>query len=215
MILLLPGNAARLAGGIELNAHEYGWLLTPQRTMTKQGIYKLLFAIDNECFTLGDRFDENRYKRALIRISKAHPVKLCLFATAPDVVGDHAATWNRSEGWLRIIRDIGLPAALVFQDGIESSDIQWNMFDAVFIGGSTAWKLSDAAAWCIREGRNRGKWTHVGRVNSVYRSSRLIEFPDSVDGTAWARHPTKYAKQWQNWLNAGKPRQPRLELNEI
>lgn len=210
MILLLPGNAAALAGAIKLNVNQYGWLITPQRTMTIQGTYGLKFGVDNECFTPGNRFDEERYKRALIRIAKVHGASDCLFATAPDVVGDAEATWERSNKWLKIIREIGLPCALVFQDGIESTHIQWGSFDAVFIGGTTEWKLSPEASWCIRQGKLKGKWTHMGRVNSVYRASRLIEFPESVDGTAWAKHPPKYAKLWQHWLNAGKPRQRSL-----
>lgn len=178
--------------------------------MTIQGIYGLSFGIDNECFTLCDQFDADRYLRLLIRVMKVHGNQSCLFATAPDVVSDAVATWERSEPWLKTIRDVGLPCALVAQDGIESMRIQWSTFDALFIGGSTAWKLSETAAWLIKKAKKKGKWTHVGRVNSIYRACRLIEMPDSVDGTAWAKHPTKYAKQWQHWLNAGKPRQPRL-----
>lgn len=210
MLLLLPGNAARLAANINIESGQYGWLLTAQRSMTKQGLYGLRFGIDNECFTLGENFDHDRYTRLLQRVKAVHGSESCLFATAPDVVADHKATWERSKVWLSSIRDIGLPVALVFQDGIESSRIQWSMFDAVFIGGSTEWKLSPEAAWCMKEGRKKGKWIHMGRVNSVYRASRLLEFPDSVDGTAWAKHPTKYARLWQAWIDAGKPRQQNL-----
>lgn len=213
MILLLPGNSAAIAGNIKLNRSQYGWLITAQRSMTRQGLYGLLFGIDNECFTR--EFDGERYCRFLKRVMEIHGSKHCLFATAPDVVGDAVATWERSEQWLRIIRGIGLPAALVAQDGIESTNIQWGSFDCIFVGGSTEWKLSQDAAWIMREAKKRNKWTHMGRVNSVYRASHLIEFPDSVDGTAWAKRPTKYAKQWRNWLDAGKPRQPRLEIDEI
>lgn len=208
MILLLPGNAAAIAGAIKLNDKQYGWLLTSQRSMTKQGLYGLKFAIDNECFT--KEFDPDKYRRLLKRIMEIHGPIDCLFVTAPDVVGNALATWDRSKDWLREIRKIGLPCALVAQDGLESMRIQWEQFDAIFIGGSTEWKLSSAAAWISIRARQKGKWVHMGRVNSVYRASRLLEFPDSVDGTAWAKHPTKYAKLWQNWLNAGKPRQRNL-----
>jgi hypothetical protein len=43
----------------------------------------------------------------------------CLFATAPDVVGDAVATLARSGPWLPRIRTLGYPAALVAQDGLE------------------------------------------------------------------------------------------------
>lgn len=210
MILLLPGNAAAIAGAIKLHPSHYGWLITTQRSMTVQGLYGLSFGIDNECYTLGDQFSAERYRRLLIRVMEVHGPQSCLFATAPDVVGDAVATWDRSKWWLSEIRQIGLPCALVAQDGFESTDIQWGSFDCIFIGGSTEWKLSPAAAWVMEAGRQRGKWVHMGRVNSVYRAARLRFQPDSVDGTAWAKHPTKYAKHWQNWLNAGKPRQGHL-----
>jgi hypothetical protein len=43
----------------------------------------------------------------------------CAFATAPDVVGDAAATMARSTSMLARIRDAGYPAALVAQDSLE------------------------------------------------------------------------------------------------
>lgn len=213
MILLIPGNAAGIVGSIKMHRDHYGWLLTSKRSMTKQGLYGLKFAVDNECFT--QEFDPDKYRRLLKRVIEIHGASDCLFATAPDVVGDALATWDRSHDFLKEIRSIGLPCALVAQDGLESMHIQWSAFDAIFIGGTTAWKLSSAAAWISAQARSRGKWVHMGRVNSVYRASRIIEPPDSIDGTAWAKHPTKYARLWHNWIANGKPRQPRLEINEI
>ncbi|HXF62680.1 MAG TPA: hypothetical protein VNK95_13745, partial [Caldilineaceae bacterium] len=57
-------------------------------------------------------------------------------------------------------------------------------YDALFIGGSTGWKLSEAADWCIRRAKERGVWVHAGRVNSLrrIRHFQLIGV-DSVDGT--------------------------------
>jgi len=77
--------------------------------------------------------------------------------------------------------------------------------DALFVGGTTKWKLGPHAARLTLEARERGKWTHYGRVNSTYRASRLRAHPDSVDGTAWARHPERYILQWSRWVSAGKP----------
>lgn len=212
MILLIPGNAAAISGSIKLHRDHYGWLLTSKRSMTRQGLYGLRFAIDNECFT--QEFDPDKYRRLLKRIFEIHGSNDCLFATAPDVVGNAYETWDRSKDWLKEIRKIGLPCALVAQDGLESMHIQWSEFDAIFIGGTTAWKLSSAAAWISDQARQKMKWIHMGRVNSVYRASRIIDPPDSIDGTAWAKHPTKYVLQWSHWLKNGKPRQPHLFLGD-
>jgi len=205
MILLLPGNAKGLLNVIRSFPQAYGWLLTPRRTMTRTGLYGLLYAVDNECFTLGSDFDPDRYRRALRRIAEIHGTGTCLFATAPDVVGDAQATLERAREWLPEIRSLGFPAALVAQDGLENLEIPWSDFDALFVGGTTAWKLGPAAAYLVKEAKRRGKWTHIGRINSVHRAARLLELPDSVDGTAWAKHPAHYAGRWQCWLDAGMP----------
>lgn len=108
----------------------------------------------------------------------------CLFAAAPDVVGDAAATLADSAPWLPRIRALGFPAALVAQDGLENLPIPWDAFDALFIGGTTAWKLGSAARELVAEAKRRGKWVHMGRVNSA-RRFRYAEATgcDSADGT--------------------------------
>jgi hypothetical protein len=116
----------------------------------------------------------------------------CAFATAPDVVGAAAATLDRSAPMLPRIRDLGYPAALVAQNGIDNFDTPWNTFDVLFLGGSpecvpcrwvrpaadrataecpacrrslTEWKLGDAARSLTVEAKTRGKWVHMGRVS--------------------------------------------------
>lgn len=205
VMLLLPGNAKGLLHTIGADPVHYGWLLTPRRTMTKTGLHGLFYAVDNECFTLGDRFDPDRYLRALHRIADCHGTERCLFAVAPDIVGDAHATLERARDWLPRIRALGFPVALAGQDGLEELEVPWADFDALFIGGTTGWKLGPHAAELMREARRRGKWTHIARVNSTKRASRLREVPDSVDGTAWAKHPAYYALQWRKWVKAGKP----------
>lgn len=186
----------------------YGWLLTSKRTMTQTGLFGLGYAIDNECYTR--QFDPERYIRVMNRIARCHGKQNCLFAVAPDVIGDARATLAQFAYWHKIIAGLGLPVALAAQDGLESQRVPWRKFDALFVGGSTEWKLSESAAWLMRQARKRGKWVHVGRVNSVSRASRLLVQPDSVDGTAWAKHPAHYALQWQRWVDSGAFRQSHL-----
>jgi hypothetical protein len=87
------------------------------------------------------------------------------------------------------IRVLGYPVALVGQDGLE--DLPWpEKYDALFIGGKTEWKLSDAADWCIRKAQSVGAWVHVGRVNSQQRIRHFaLMGVDSVDGTTIAFEP--------------------------
>jgi hypothetical protein len=54
---------------------------------------------------------------------------------------------------------------------------------AVFIGGSTKWKLSECAASIIRAAGVIGKWSHVGRVNTPERFDWALSVgADSIDG---------------------------------
>lgn len=125
----------------------------------------------------------------------------CLFATAPDVVGDAQGTLDRSAGYYRPIRERGFTPALVGQDGLESLPIPWESFGAFFIGGSTAWKLGAEARAIVAEAKRRGKWVHMGRVNSAKRwdYARLIGC-DSVDGTFLVFGPTKNLPILLSWF---------------
>jgi len=138
------------------------------------------FCMDNGAFS--DKFDEAKWWRFLTE--NAHAARDCLFAVAPDVVGDAAATIERSLPWLPKIRALGYPAAFVAQDGQEHLTVPWDEFDCLFIGGTTSWKLGPYARELVREAKARGKWVHMGRVNSErrWRYADAIGC-DSCDGT--------------------------------
>lgn len=126
----------------------------------------------------------------------------CLFAVAPDVVGDAAATLARSEYFLPLIRHYTrFPAALVGQDGLEAMRVPWDEFDVFFIGGSTAWKLGPAARRLVAEANRRGKHVHMGRVNSLKRLRYADAIGcDSADGTFVAFAPDENLPKVLGWL---------------
>lgn len=156
---------------------------------------------DNGCFSAkGVRaFDLGRYVGWLQRQDPT----ACLFATAPDRVGDAAETIRLSLPVLPLIRELGFPAGFVGQDGLENLTVPWDSFDCFFVGGSTEWKLSEATAILVREAKARGKWVHMGRVNSrkrlVYAASIGC---DSADGTFLAFGPHKNLPKLESWLQA-------------
>ena len=115
--------------------------------------------------------------------------RVCLFIAIPDVVGDHTATlsrWHRYRAELRACR----PRSFARTDALPSS-VPWDECDAVFIGGTTSYKLSPTAEAICLEAKARGKWIHMGRVNSHTRLRLALRWGvDSIDGskiTVWDR----------------------------
>jgi len=75
---------------------------------------------------------------------------------------------------------------------MEYEPVDWDSFDALFIGGSTEWKLGPEARAFSSEAKARGKWLHMGRVNTWRRYEIAESFGcDSVDGTTILFGPSK------------------------
>jgi hypothetical protein len=204
-----------------------GLLVTPL-SYGASGLDRVLryrwWAADNACFAQGDSFDEAAWWRWLWRMRWASPFwcrgagSFCLFATAPDVVGDPVATYRR--GWTRLhhLRNHGLPAAFVAQDGLERfPDVRavgfWDEFDCLFIGGTDPWKLGPGAAWLAGEARVRRKWVHMGRVNSLTRLLHADRIGcHSVDGTYLAFGPRVNLARLTRWMPRLERARAQLEL---
>lgn len=127
------------------------------------------------------------------------------FVTAPDAVevtangprGDWQGTLWLWRCWRPALLRRGLPAAIVAQDGARPDTIPWDEIDALFIGGSTRWKLSKTAARIARSAKLRGKWVHVGRVNSMGRLARIEAMDaDSFDGGQFSMFPDTYIPRY-------------------
>lgn len=126
----------------------------------------------------------------------------CRFAVAPDVVADHEATLERSAPMLARIRAM-VPVAFVGQNGATPDTVPWGAFDALFVGGDTAWKLGGTARGLVAEANRRGVWTHMGRVNSLARLRYAHAIGcDSVDGTYLAFGPDTNLPKLLGWLRA-------------
>jgi hypothetical protein len=176
-----------------------GQLFTP-RMLTGLDITEgccIPWAADNDCF---NGFDPGRYLDLLEAISYRSG---CLFVAAPDVVADAAATLALFERWQPVLQSVWAtvdegdvepgqpvhqPVALVAQDGLERLPVPWEHLQALFIGGSTRWKLGPHAAALIRQAKQHGKWVHVGRVNTLRRIQWFKALGvDSIDGSGFAR----------------------------
>lgn len=125
----------------------------------------------------------------------------CRFAVAPDVVCDHEATYERSAPMLAPIRRVVGRVGYVAQNGATPENLPWGVFDALFLGGDTAWKLGGEARALVGAARDRGVWTHMGRVNSLVRLRYAKAIGcDSADGTYLAFGPDRNLPRLLGWL---------------
>ncbi len=186
-----------------------GLMFTPlmrNRSLPRRLLDEIAWAADNGCFKQGAkqgaRFRLDRYLAFLDRWRAYRAT--CLFAVAPDVPCDAAATWERSRDVLPQIRALGYPAAFAIQNGIERTplaDGQWDALDAVFIAGDTAFKESQAARRVVIEARLRGKHVHIARRNSGRAVQAAYDMgADSVDGTFLAYAPDVNWQRMQRWI---------------
>ncbi len=188
------------------HAYDIGLMLQPGNGYARQIPQWPYWAADNGCFSQGERFDLGRYLRWLDSL----PRDGCLFAVAPDVVRDHAATLARSLPVLPQLRALGFPAAFVAQNGITIESCPWGAFDALFLGGDDPFKAA-ASTWAlVREAKRRGIHVHQGRVNSMRRftASRVMGC-DSADGTYLGFGPDTNLPKLLRWLD-GAQGQPSL-----
>jgi hypothetical protein len=195
-----------LSGGVapaiwEEPRPDFGLMLNPgtgNRAGLRAGV---AWAADNGCYAKGDAFDPDEWLAWLRSLAPYRAT--CLFAVCPDVVGDAVATLERSNRGLDRIHELGFRAAFVTQDGCRDDLVPWDDLDALFVGGSTAWKLSEQSYALLAEARRRGKHTHMGRVNSLKRLRAChASHVDSADGTFVAFGPRRRYPEAAGWLDA-------------
>ena len=155
-----------------------GQLLTP---LTRYADHGLTYGIDNGAFS---RFDSKAFMSLLER--QKNNKNRCMFVAVPDVVGSARRTLEIFDKWKSQLLD--WPIALVAQDGLENFRIPWDEISAIFIGGSTEWKLSKNAEAVIKCALALNKWVHVGRVNTPHRFDKFNDLGcHSVDGSGISR----------------------------
>lgn len=190
LVCSAPLSIVAEVGMDEYKAH-FGLLTTPRSGHTPRTAVNLgvPWAMDNDAFS---GFSAEAFIKMMRRYQG---IQGCKWVAVPDVVGDAKATLKRFYQWQPAVTYFGFPSALVAQDGLEDLPIPWGMFDCLFIGGSTEWKLGAVAAGIIREAKRREKWVHMGRVSSVrrFRYSQNLNC-DSADGSRYARFKSENYK---------------------
>lgn len=187
--------------------HEAGiGVLTTYRSVRFPPDDTWVWAADNGCFSPAWN---QTYWRTWIDLVDPR----ALFAVVPDTVGD----WKQTKmNWIvhhATVKNAGLRAAYVLQNGQTSTWMPWDDLDAVFIGGTTEWKTSDESRTLVDEAKTRGKWVHMGRVNSLRRMMLARDWGcDSCDGTYLAFGPDINTPKLIRSLQLMHNQQP-LEIN--
>ena len=171
---------------------DLGAIVTPEQGNRVDG--GVCTVIDNGCFTRPEAFTVEKYRR----LAAAYPRSI--FATVPDVVGDWTSTLERWRSFPK--HDWPVPLAIVLQDGATVSTVPWGEIGAVFVGGTTEWKLGYDARSIVAEANKQQTWAHMGRVNSRQRL-RYAEWIgcDSADGTFLVFGPDINLRKLLRWLD--------------
>ena len=188
-----------------------GFMLTPA-IKNRVDFDGVTWAADNGRFSAPESYTDTLF---LHWLGERRGKGTCLFACAPDVLGDASATLEMAIPMLGPIKRAGYAAALVAQDGLEHLPVPWWEFDALFLGGSTRWKLSEDAVALVDEAKRRGKWVHMGRVNSWRRVRYAASIGcDSVDGTLLKFAPNVLLPRLREWMeNLGRGHQLAFQRN--
>jgi len=196
---------------IDGSRKDIGLILT-RRMGNTPDLSRIPWAADNGCFAQGAAFDLGAF---LVWLgARAQYRDSCLFAVAPDVLGNAEATWERSRPVLPQLMALGFKAALVAQDGIERHWVDWAAFDALFVGGTTRWKLSHHARETVAAAKAQGKLVHMGRVNSERRLRTAAMWGcDSADGTFLRSAPDINFPKMIGWLDS-LHREPNLDFSQ-
>ena len=160
---------------------DVGFMIQPGMGNRTEPLRDRLWSGDNGRFAAPEEWSAPKWIRWMEALMPYQAT--CLFMVAPDVVADAEATLALSLPYLPVIRSLGFNAAYVSQDGATNA-LPWDDFDCLFVGGTDAWKLSEPSYALAAEAKARGKWLHMGRVNSLrrMRAAAISNF-DSCDGT--------------------------------
>lgn len=190
-----------------------GRLLTPGRNWHTP---HCRYACDNGVYAAYQKkryWDEDMevdYFRMLDKLPKEKPP---LFVILPDVVADWNATLALAQIYLPLLRDRGLPSAIALQDGCDFQEAMRLNTEAIFVGGSTEWKLANIEN-AVRYFKPVGRWVHIGRVNTAKRLSLCLRAGvDSCDGTGLNKHFDRMIQPLKNAYEKEKQARRLLTLD--
>lgn len=154
---------------------------------------------DNGCFS--NRWTFQHWHDWLLGLHRGVRFAVCPDVFDPTGAPCHEATVERWREYGPMMQRHGFRAAFVCQVGATAETVPWEC-DAIFLGGTTSWKLGADASAIVAEARRRGVWAHMGRVNSQRRLTAARSMGcDSVDGTYLTFGPDVNLPRLLAWLD--------------
>lgn len=190
--------ATRVLKSLASKADCLGYLVTPANGNSPESIKALGLptAADNGAFS---GLDPVAFTRMLCLYREAD-VKLDWVA-CPDVVADAVGTFKLWGRWHKVIEAFGYTPALVLQDGMTTQDVLDFSPKAIFIGGTTEFKLGQVPRTACKWARKRGVPVHMGRVNTAKRIKYAIEIGcTSCDGSGFSKWSEKRIPLGLKWI---------------
>ena len=202
MKLLVSGATATMRRYADSCKDVLGVLVVPgaKNDPQKNADMGLSMAADNGAFS---GLDEEAFTR-MLQLYRDARIKL-LWVACPDVVADGMATLMEWAKWSWIIEDYGFRPCMVLQDGMDIETVIAFDPPAVFVGGSTEFKLGSVAADIVRWARASARPAHMGRVNTKSRIEYAYSLGcTSVDGSGFSKWPDIRIPLGIRWIREAK-----------
>lgn len=185
----------------------FGVLLTPSNGNREWWDGSVMWACDNDYFRdIPEPEKRANFLRMLAKVIRCRTRPA--WVSLPDAVGDAGETLRRFTVWQPLVAELGLPAALVSQDGLRTEQVPWDSLACLFVGGSTQWKCSDESMALTLEAHARGKLVHFGRVNTQRRITFIarqmrdgLAWCDTFDGTGFSAYGDKRMPKAVEWVD--------------
>lgn len=138
--MLYLGNASSPQVRDAMQVGRLGQMVTPAEG--REPLDGVPFGADNGCFSARGAIDPDRWLEWLTKTVDGRE-SFCLFAVAPDLFNPDLGldmgreSLHHSRKYLADIRSLGVPAAVVAQNGLTPELLApyWREFDALFLGG--------------------------------------------------------------------------------
>ena len=188
MKLMLDNSIAKINAWSEMFDQDILQLRTPLTRYASHPNRK--YGLENGAYTTGNPMFNTTWWRMA---KAAQEDENCIWIVAPDAMGDWKKTLRHFDTFTNLHKFPKTKLAIVLQDWCDAipnghDEVPWDDIVCVFVGGTDKFKYSRQCMEICEEAKRRGKWVHVGRVNTVKNIVYWYDIADSFDGSGIAKY---------------------------